>query len=413
MANSTQTAVSDGNLELVTLSFNYLDRSEISVFFDSVPTSAWEWVGVSDPIIKFTPKVPNGVTVLIKRTTDQSELRHQYSLGAKFDAPTLDESLAQVLHIVQEASEANFSGDFYGPINMHVNRIINVAPAVDPTDVPNFAQLGTYRDDAAASAAAASSAVVAAGNASRLTVGTVTTGSPGSSAAVAITGSPGSQVVNFTIPRGDVGPSGALPTGGTYGQLLECRPTDNPPAGWITPDWLDNTTARSAYKRRITSSTTLTNTSSGWTDSLPGNYAPTAAQEVTVTLRDFTVGANSGIIRLRVGTAASILNTGYDGVSSTISGGSSGTNSHVSDVVLPVTGGNSGVGRICGRITFTRQGTSNAYVYAGMAYSYNATTSGYTITHVCGRIVLPDLFTRLAFISDGLMNGTYSLEVTT
>lgn len=166
MANSTQTAVSDGNLELVTLSFSYLDRSEISVFFDSVPTSAWEWVGVSGPIIKFTPKVPNGVTVLIKRTTDQSALRHQYSLGAKFDAPTLDESLAQVLHIVQEASEANLSSEFYGDVNLHGSRLLGVAAGVSPTDGANVGQVAgivsPYASAASASATAAASSAAAA-----------------------------------------------------------------------------------------------------------------------------------------------------------------------------------------------------------------------------------------------------------
>ena len=75
MALSNMTIVSDGNLEFVSISFNYLDRSEISVYFDSVPDSTWAWVGDTNQI-KFTPKVPNGITVLIARSTDASNLRH-------------------------------------------------------------------------------------------------------------------------------------------------------------------------------------------------------------------------------------------------------------------------------------------------------------------------------------------------
>jgi len=41
-----------------------------------------------------------------------------------------------------------------------------------------------------------------------LETGTVTTGDPGTSASVVITGTSPSQTVNFTIPRGDVGPEG-------------------------------------------------------------------------------------------------------------------------------------------------------------------------------------------------------------
>lgn len=65
--------------------------------------------------------------------------------------------------------------------------------------------------DVSADAAAASA--VAAEASSRLAVGTTTTGAPGSAAIVAISGSPGTQLLSLTIPRGDVGATG--PTGPT------------------------------------------------------------------------------------------------------------------------------------------------------------------------------------------------------
>lgn len=108
MASSIQSAVSDGTLVTLDLSIDYLDRSEISVYFDSVPTFAWAWVGTVDKTIIFTPAVPNGVTVLVKRTTNITDLRHTFSLGAAFIAKTLDEDLKQVLHIAQEATERDF-----------------------------------------------------------------------------------------------------------------------------------------------------------------------------------------------------------------------------------------------------------------------------------------------------------------
>ena len=66
----------------------------------------------------------------------------------------------------------------------------------------------TSASNAAASATAAAAAATNAANASRLTVGTVTTGAAGSSASVTITGAAGSQVLNITIPRGDTGLQG-------------------------------------------------------------------------------------------------------------------------------------------------------------------------------------------------------------
>lgn len=291
MALSNMTVVSDGNLEFVSISFNYLDRSEISVYFDSVPNNTWAWVGDTNQI-KFTPKVPNGVTVLVARTTDASGLRHIFSAGAAFTAKTLDEDLRQVLHIVQEAKETNLSGDFYSDVDMHGFHINNLGTA---TDDNHAVSLGQYQADALGAHAAkgeaegyrnqalayrneaegfkntaqssattattqagtattqagnasisasdalsyrnttltyrneaegfrndaegfkddAEQAVIDASNASRLTIGTVTTGAPGSSAAANITGPAGSQVLGLTIPRGDKGAPGDVQSGGS------------------------------------------------------------------------------------------------------------------------------------------------------------------------------------------------------
>lgn len=230
MALSTQRAVSDGTLVLLDLSIHYLDRSEIAVYFDAALTTDWAWVGETANQITFTPAVPNGVEVLVKRTTDISKLRHEFSSGAAFTARVLDEDLMQVLHIAQEASETNLSGQFYSDIDMHNYRIRNIGTAVDDTDALT---LGQYKADAdgaftsktaaatsataaAGSASAAATSATNAANASRLTAGTVTTGAPGSSASISITGSAGSQVLNVTVPRGAVGTTGpAGPTGAT------------------------------------------------------------------------------------------------------------------------------------------------------------------------------------------------------
>ena len=55
------------------------------------------------------------------------------------------------------------------------------------------------------------------GPANSLTIGTVTTGAPGSTAVAVITGTAPSQVISFTIPRGDVGQQGAQGPAGASG----------------------------------------------------------------------------------------------------------------------------------------------------------------------------------------------------
>lgn len=83
------------------------------------------------------------------------------------------------------------------------------AAANSATAASNSAATATTQaGNAAASATAAATSATNAANASRLTIGTVTTGSAGSSASATITGAAGSQVLNLTIPRGDTGPQG-------------------------------------------------------------------------------------------------------------------------------------------------------------------------------------------------------------
>lgn len=64
----------------------------------------------------------------------------------------------------------------------------------------------------------------AAGTAATITAGTTTTGAPGTSASVTNSGTSSAAIFNFTIPRGDVGATGAtgagVAAGGTTGQIL-------------------------------------------------------------------------------------------------------------------------------------------------------------------------------------------------
>lgn len=232
MSFSTQSVTSDGSLVLIDISFDYITRDEVSVFFDSVLTTDWSWVGDNEKKIAFSPAVPVGVEVLVKRTTDISKLRHEFSLGAAFIYQTLDEDLKQVLHIAQEASEANFSGEFFVPINMHNNKITELADGVNPGDAATIGQLQGYDAAAAASAAAAAQSVIDAADASRLVIGTVTTGAPGTPAAVEIVGPAGDQALNFQLPRGLTGPGVAA--GGTAGQILRKVDSTGFNTTWVT-----------------------------------------------------------------------------------------------------------------------------------------------------------------------------------
>ena len=67
----------------------------------------------------------------------------------------------------------------------------------------------TAKDDAETARDLAQGYATAAADNSRLTVGTVTTGAAGTSASATITGDPGEQVLDMTIPQGEQGSAGA------------------------------------------------------------------------------------------------------------------------------------------------------------------------------------------------------------
>lgn len=159
---STQRAVSDGTLVLLPISIEYFDRSEITVFFDDLPTTEgvdWNWVGSTDHTLSFpSPGVPNGVDVRVERNTDISDVRHIFVDGAAFLDETMDENFRQVLHVVQEAKEHLGLSDLFNDLNMHRHRIRNIGTAVDDTDAISLAQ---YRADADGAWTARAQAVVA------------------------------------------------------------------------------------------------------------------------------------------------------------------------------------------------------------------------------------------------------------
>lgn len=106
------------------------------------------------------------------------------------------------------------------------------------------------------------------GAAATVTVGTVTTGEPGTDAIVTNSGTESAAVLDFTIPKGENGEG--VPDGGTVGQLLGKTETGtawiDPPQSGVQPDWNQNdSTALDYVKNRpcyrdYLGSETVTNT---------------------------------------------------------------------------------------------------------------------------------------------------------
>ena len=119
MAYSYQSVVSNGTLTNLLLTIEYGSRSEISVYFNGAPTSAWSWVGTTEKQITFSPAVPNGTTVLVRRDTALQAPKHVFSTGAQFKARAVDDNTSQLLRAAQEAQE------FRNDLALHTGSVVN------------------------------------------------------------------------------------------------------------------------------------------------------------------------------------------------------------------------------------------------------------------------------------------------
>lgn len=108
MEYSRQRAVSDGTLQVLPLSLRYFRREDISVALSDQTIPVWEWLG-SINSIRFDTPVPNGVHVTVTRKTQIDKNIHEFDLGAKFIARSMDDDFRQLLFLAQEYSE-NFGG---------------------------------------------------------------------------------------------------------------------------------------------------------------------------------------------------------------------------------------------------------------------------------------------------------------
>lgn len=146
---SIQRAVSDGSLNRIAVSLEYLDKSDISVWVDDIQipeTGAeqypWSWDG--DDIV-FSSNIPSGIEVLVRRSTNRGAVQNVFSGRAEFSNKTMDENFTQMLYLAQEYSEGSGLRDVFSDINMHGYKITNTGFATEDDDVVTLKQ---YREDA-------------------------------------------------------------------------------------------------------------------------------------------------------------------------------------------------------------------------------------------------------------------------
>lgn len=143
MAFSTQRAVSDGTLQDLGVSIEYIDRDDIHVTIEAVPkVDGVDYTWTNDALIHFTDVVPDGEEVLLRRQTQLSTMLNKFASGATFNNATMDENFEQVLFIGQEASEGASLADIFNDVDMHKFKLKNLSPASGPGEAVTYDQLG-------------------------------------------------------------------------------------------------------------------------------------------------------------------------------------------------------------------------------------------------------------------------------
>lgn len=147
---ATQIEVSDGTLNIVNVGIEFFEQDDISVALDLNPplTLGVDYVWSAATTLQFlntlnTPGglVPNGVEVVVRRSTQNDEMLNTYDGGAPFSRLTLDENFEQLLFLSQEFSEGLGIDGLSNNLSMNGYRITDLGTGINPDDAVNKGQM--------------------------------------------------------------------------------------------------------------------------------------------------------------------------------------------------------------------------------------------------------------------------------
>ena len=260
---------SSGSTTTFTFPFEYMKESDVNVMIYNPDTNAYDDKQQNDPTygwsfanattIKFNTAPANNTKILIIRSTSIEELSAEFFPGSAIRAKDLNSNFEQLQMSIQE-DRCKLS-EVWGPENTityteqitgswvsddnHVattgaisERLDNIVSSDNPGNQSQTGKLWIDRSENRLyywnNDITAFVQLTQQGLAGTVTVGTTTTGPPGTDAEVVNSGTDQAAILDFTIPRGDVGPEGPVGQGVLFKGTIDATvdsPPDNPNSG--------------------------------------------------------------------------------------------------------------------------------------------------------------------------------------
>ena len=144
MATTSNTYTGNGSNRLFTITFPYLDTTDIDVYLNgTLQTVTTQYTFANATTVEFVTAPSNGATVLLNRSTNDTTLAATFFSGSSIRASDLNENFDQVLYLAQETNN-NVANAVAGqiPDGTITNAKINNTAGIDASKL-SFTQSGT------------------------------------------------------------------------------------------------------------------------------------------------------------------------------------------------------------------------------------------------------------------------------
>ena len=149
MAVTENNYVGDGSTVLFSITFPYLEQSDVLVSLDDTTTTAFSFA--TDTQIQMDSAPASGAEIRIYRSTNIDDQEVVFSPGSSIRAQDLNANYLQTLYVTQEISNnavlTDGSNSFAGDLNMGGNQVINLGAPNNDSDAVTKQYVDTRLSD--------------------------------------------------------------------------------------------------------------------------------------------------------------------------------------------------------------------------------------------------------------------------